>query len=431
MLGLLIAVGSQAPAGGATPAGGARSSAGSSVSRTANVATDWNATMLEVLATAGVPAPPGTRIGAIVQASVFDAVNGIERRYTPIHVKPAGPKTASRAAAAASAAYEALVGLFPAQKTMLDTRLAAWLAGIAGDGDEGDDSAKAIAQGVTWGKSVADQILAWRSTDGFSTVLPAYVPGTQPGDWQPTPPAFAAPLFRTLAITTPFAMTSPSQFRPAPPPALGSAQYTADFNEVEAMGSKTSTTRTPFQTQTAQFWNSDTVTAFWDRVADQLANSKHMNLSDRTLLLARLNIALADTAIAIWDAKNTYKTWRPFTAIAQAGSDGNPNTSPVTGWAPLLVTPPFQEYPSGHSGVSAAAATVLASVFGEQTAFTVTSDTLPGVTRSFTNFDDAVAQVADARVFAGIHFRTACIVAAKMGVEVADYVNKTMFLPTH
>ena len=424
LLGLLIAGSIQAPASRATSAGEGRESVGSSVSGTADVVTDWNATMLEALATAAVPAPPGTRIGAIVQASVFDAVNGIERLYKPIYVKPAAPKAASRAAAAASAANEALLGLFPPQKAMLDARFALSLTQIAASGD----SKNSIARGVAWGKSVADQILAWRSTDGFSTVLPAYVPGSLPGDWQPTPPAFALPLFRTLAITKPFAMTSPSQFRPSASPPLGSARYTADFNEVKAMGSAASTTRTAFQTQTAQFWASDSVTAFWDRVADQLANRNHLTLSQRARLLARLNIALADTAIAVWDAKNTFKTWRPITAIAQAESDGNPDTSTEPGWTPLIATPAFQEYPSGHSGVSAAASTVLASVFGQQTAFTLTSATLPGVERSFTRFTDAVAQVTRARVFAGIHFRFACNVAAGMGIKVAEYVNKTMFL---
>jgi hypothetical protein len=384
-----------------------------------NVVLVWNQTLITALANAGTPAPIGTRLGAIVQAAVFDAVNGIARRFTPIHVAPAAPPGASQAAAAAGAAHEALVALFPSQQAMLDAQLAASLATLGNDN-------RRIARGLAWGTSVADQIVAWRATDHFSDPLPVYVPGTQPGDWQPTPPGFGTqPLFRQLAVTTPFALTSPSQFRPAGPPALSSARYTADFNEVKAIGNAP----TPDQAATAIFWNSDTVTAIWDRVADQVAQAHDLGLAADARLLARLNISLADTAIAIWDAKNHFDTWRPVTAIAQADADGNPDTTAQADWKPLLPTPVFQEYPSGHSGVSAAAAAILASVFGNDTAFTVTSAGVPGVERSFASFSDAVAQVNDARVFAGIHFRFACEDANRVGADVADFVNQTMLLP--
>ena len=395
----------------------------------ANVVISWNETLIAALATAGTPAPIGTRLGAIVQAAVFDAVNGIERRYTPIHVTPSAPRGASRAAAAAGAAHEALIALFPSQQAVFDAQLAQSLATIGDDDDEDDDAGgTSIARGLAWGETVADQILAWRATDHFSDPLPAYVSGTQPGNWQPTPPGFGTqPLFRQLAVTTPFALTSPSQFRPAGPPALSSARYATDFNEVKAFGNAT----TPEQAAIATFWNSDAVTAFWDRVADQVAQAHHLNLSADARLLARLNLALADTAIAIWDAKNHFDTWRPVTAIARADTDNNPDTAAQPGWTPLIVTPPFQEYPSGHSGVSSAAATMLASVFGDATAFTVTSAGQPGVARSFTSFSESTAQVNDARVFAGIHFRFACEDANRVGSSVADYVNQTMFLRVH
>jgi hypothetical protein len=314
-----------------------------------------------------------------------------------------------------SAAHEALVTLFPAQQATLDAQLAASLAEISGDGG----NSQSIERGLDWGKTVADAILAWRATDGFSTVLPPYVPGGLPGDWQPTPPGFSTqPLFRSLAITTPWALTSPSQFRPAGPPSLTSARYVTDFNEEQAYGSLTGSLRTAWQTQTAQFWNSDTVTAFWDRVADQLSEARHLTLSEESRLLAQLNMALSDAAISVWDAKNAFNRWRPVTAIGG-------------GWTPLLVTPVFQEYPSGHSGVSSAAATILAASFGNSTSFTVTSVGLPGVERSFTSFSDAVAQVADARVWGGIHFRFSCDVAGQMGAEVGDEVIQTMLLRIH
>jgi hypothetical protein len=199
---------------------------------------------------------------------------------------------------------------------------------------------------------------------------------------------------------------------------LTSARYVTDFNEEQAYGSLTGSLRTAWQTQTAQFWNSDTVTAFWDRVADQLSEARHLTLSEESRLLAQLNMALSDAAISVWDAKNAFNRWRPVTAIGG-------------GWTPLLVTPVFQEYPSGHSGVSSAAATILAASFGNSTSFTVTSVGLPGVERSFTSFSDAVAQVADARVWGGIHFRFSCDVAGQMGAEVGDEVIQTMLLRIH
>jgi len=374
-----------------------------------NVVIAWNATMLATFATANVPAPAATRLGAIVQAAVFDAVNGIEPRYTPIHVSSAGPHGASREAAAIGAAYTALVSLFPAQKPALDADLAASVAALGGHGTN-----PPIARGLNWGNTVATQIVTWRATDGFSATPPTYVFGTAPGDWRPTPGGSGPPKFQTLATTTPFAMTSPSQFRPAGPPALDSARYATDLNEVKAFGSAASTVRTPFQTETAKFWQLDTATAIWDRVADSLALENHLDLLSSARLLALVNVAQADAAIAVWDAKNTFNFWRPVTAI------GDPT------WAPLLVTPYFQEYPSGHSGVSSAAATVLASFFGSDAEFTATSNGVPGVERSFTSFADAVAQVSDARVFAGFHFRFSCDDATQMGVQVANQAESTL-----
>jgi hypothetical protein len=390
-----------------------------------NVVIDWNQTMMATLAAAAVPAPPAIRYAAIVQASVFDAVNGIDRRYTPIHVAPAAPRGASRQAAAVAAAYTALVSQFPAQTLSLDAARAASMASLGGD-----DDSQSIARGVQWGTTVANQIVTWRSTDGFFTNLGAYPIVNAPGHWQPTPPAFSTnPVFRTLAITMPVAMTSPSEFRPAGPPALTSARYTADFNEVKAWGGLTGSLRTPYQTETAKVWQLDTATAIWNRVADSLALEHHMGLLASARLLAMMNVSQLDAVIAVWEAKQFFDRWRPITAIQQAASDGNPDTSPDPNWAPLLATPVHQEYPSGHSGVSGAAATVLASFFGEHTSFTVTSNGVPGASRSFTTFADAVAQVADARVFAGFHFRFSCDDASQMGTKAANLALKKLMLP--
>jgi hypothetical protein len=389
----------------------------------ADTVTQWNLTMIAGLEAAAIPPPPAARIGAIVQASVFDAVNGIARRYTPYHVSPAAPPGASRDAAAAGAADTALTALIPAQKPLFDAQLSATLAQLS---DDPSHPGPAVRRGLAWGTSVADGILAWRATDGLTAPPPPYTVGSAPGDWQPTPPAFlgppAAPLFRQFATMTPFALTTPAQFAPPGPPPLASARWAQDLAEVQALGSATSTTRTAEQTQTAIFWQADTPAAMWNRVADQLAQAGGLPLAPNARLLAQVNIALADATIAVWNAKNTDNFWRPVTAI-RATSD--------PAWTPLLPTPAFQEYPSAHSGVSSAAATVLAAFYGNATPFTVTSAGLPGVQRDFTTFSSAIQQVEDARIYAGFHFRFSCADAATLGAHVAHYVTSTLMQPVH
>jgi hypothetical protein len=386
----------------------------------ADTVTDWNRTMIAGLEAAKLPPPPSARIGAIVQASVFDAVNGIERRYTPYHVDSTAPRGASRDAAAASAAYTALVALIPSQKALFDQQLAVTMSQIS---DDQADPGQSVLRGLDWGQTVANNIIAWRAGDGINAVLPPYVAGTAPGDWQPTPPLFQpTPLFRQFANMTPFALTSPSQFLPAGPPLLTNAQYAHDLSEVQSLGSLTSTTRTPEQTQTAVFWQVDTPAAMWNRVADELADAHSTTLTQNARLLALANIALADATIGIWNAKNYYDSWRPVTAIRA-------NIDPF--WTPLLATPVFQEYPSAHSGVTNAFVSVLASFYGDDTSFAVTSAGLPGVERDFTSFSSAVLQVEDARIYAGFHFRFSCVDGATLGGDVADYVTDHLMQPVH
>jgi len=391
---------------------------GSAVAR-ADVVTEWNKTMVAGLEASKLPPPPANRIGAIVQASVFDAVNGIERRYTPYHVEPAAPPGASRRAAAASAAYTALAALLPAQKPLFDQQLEATVARLS---DDPANPGQSVVRGLDWGKTVANAMLAWRANDGINAVLPPYVVGNAPGGWQPTPPLFGPPLFRQFASMTPFALTSPSQFLPAGPPPLSSTRYAQDLSEVETLGSATSIVRTAEQTQTAVFWQVDTPAAMWNRVADQLADANETTLTQNARLLALMNIALADSTIGIWNAKNFFDSWRPVTAIRAL-------LDPT--WTPSLATPAFQEYPSGHSGVSDAAASVLASFYGDRTGFAVTSAGLPGVERDFTSFSSSVLQIEDARIYAGFHFRFSCVDGATLGASVAAYVLGNVALPVH
>jgi hypothetical protein len=384
-----------------------------------DMVTQWNLTMIAGLEAAQTPPPPSARVGAIVQTSVFDAVNGIARRYAFYHVTPAAAPRASRNAAAASAAYTALVALIPAQKPLFDAQLAATLAQLS---DDPAHPGRSVERGLAWGKTVANDILAWRVTDGFNAVLPPFVPGTAPGDWQPTPPLFGPPLFRQFATMVPFALTSPGQFLPPGPPPLTSARYAQNLVEVQALGSMTSSVRTADQTQTATFWQGDTPAAMWNRVADRLAQAHDATLTQNAHLLAQLNIALADATIGIWNAKNTYNFWRPVTAI-RATIDPT--------WTPLLPTPSFQEYPSAHSGVSSAAASVLAAIYGNNTSFSVTSAGLPDTERDFTSFSSAVQQVEGARIYAGFHFRFSCIDGATLGAQVAQWATQTLMQPRH
>jgi hypothetical protein len=389
----------------------------------ANEVTDWNHIMLEATLTPpATPAPVSTRSTAIVEAAVFDAVNGIDSQYTPIHVSPAGPRNASKRAAAVQSAYAILIRLYPAQSDVLNQQLSASLMGISSGW--GAEQSESIQKGIAWGQTVADAIWAWRSNDGFAQTPPAFTGGTAPGEWRPTPPAFAPGLTPQLAQVTPWVIRSPSQFRPSAPPALDSAEYTMDFNEIKLMGSNPSSSRTPDETDAALFWNPGNPPDFWNPVAVSLADQHHFNLLQTAHLLAQVNLAMSDSMIGCWDAKYTYVSWRPITAIQLADTDGNPETLADPTWTPLLVTPPFPGYTSAHSCASAAAAAVLSHYFGDATAITVTNDALPGQVRSFGSFSAALDEVKDARVFGGIHFRTDCNAGQVLGDAVGKYVVK-------
>jgi hypothetical protein len=391
----------------------------------ADVVVDWNATLVNAMVTAKTPPQLGTRIGAIVQTSVFDAVNGITRKYSQFRPDLLGdpPRGASAPAAAASAAYTTLVALFPGAtlKATFDAQLAASLAQISHqDGEAG--GSQAVARGLAWGTSVANAILAWRSGDGINMSLGTYTPGTMPGDWQPQTPG-VPPVFRQFATMTPWTMSSHDQFRPASRPSLTSPQYLADLDQVRSLGN--AATVTPEHFDIAWFWQGkvDTVATIWNRTADSLAVTQHRSITENARVFGLLNLALADSTIAVWDAKNEFNFWRPITAIQQVDPT----------WKPALPTPNHQEFPSGHSGVSGAAAAVLAAFFGESTTFTAVSDGLaaPGNARTFHGFAAVLDEVALARVYGGIHFLGSCLVAQDMGRRVAEQAMTTQMLPSH
>jgi membrane-associated phospholipid phosphatase len=382
----------------------------------ANVVLEWNQLAVHAVGQARVPPPVASRALAITQAAVYDAVDAIDRSFEPYHAHVHASPGASAEAAAAQAAHDALAALFPAQASTFDAALAADLVGIPPG---------RARQGIAVGHEVAQQILDWRSTDGSGATVP-YTPGTDPGDWQPTPPAFLPALLPQWPLVTPFALSSGSQFRPAAPPALDSADYATAFNEVKDLGSATSTTRTDEQTLIAKFWNDSLGTAFafgyWNKIAQTVATEQGLSLATDARLFALLNIATADAIISCWDAKYTYNLWRPVTAIRAADTDGNDATAADASWTPLLVTPNFPSYTSAHSTVSAAAAGVLTALFGGHYHFSVGADSLPGVTRSFTSFDAAAAEAGRSRIYGGIHFGFDNINGQAVGTELANYV---------
>ena len=391
----------------------------------ADEVTDWHEHMLAALGTAKVNPIVSSREAALVSAAVFDAVNGIQRRYAPIHVLAAAPPGASKRAAVVQAACTVLLARFPAQTNDLNAKRDASLAAIGGS------KGNSVRRGLEWGQTVAEAILVWRSTDGFTRPLPPFLGGLEPGRWRPTPPAFSAGAAPQFATMTPWGILSPDQFRPLGPPALDSEQYFVEFEEVRQMGSATSTLRTADETDACLFWASTSGTYVWNRAAIDLGEDRDFGLSENARLLATLNLAIADAVISCWDAKYHYQFWRPVTAIRLADTDGNPETIQDPVWTPLVTTPAFPEYTSGHSSIAGAAATVLADSFGEDTSFMLESPAAAGWVRFYPNFSTAVDEVADARVFAGIHFRAACAMGTIAGSDVAAFFLETSMRRIH
>jgi len=426
----------------------------------ADEVTDWNQTMLRA-ALLGASSPTATaRVAGLVHAAIYDAVNGVYARYTPIYVAPGAPGGASARAAAVQAAYVILsrqyggtTGTPLVQQGILNNRRAASLLEIAEDEGPG-----AVDSGVAWGQTVADAIWALLPDPAMGSFLD----GTLPGQWRRTlnlpAPGTSVPSagYLSLSTLTPWTMDLPTliaQFRPAAPPSLTSDRYTRDFNEVKKMGSFSSPYRSADQTIASLFWNSTSASYLWNGVALRLLEERYRNEDDdddhdgdddsdkwhharrnrhglllqHARIFGRLNIAISDAMVGCWDAKYTYAYWRPVTAIHLAAEDGNPLTEPDASWSPLFTTPSHPEYPSGHSCVSGAAATVLADEFGERARFTVESDTMIGVIRSFHSFRAALEEVKNARIFAGIHFRTACEVGTQLGASIARFILENKF----
>jgi len=394
----------------------------------ADMVTDWSANLDQTIVTVKQAVPAQPRSLAIVHTAVFDAVNGIAGKYTPYFVTENAPSGARQEAAAAQAAYTTMVALYPSQKSALDAMLVDSLQTIPGD----QGKSASIARGRAWGEHVANLILAWRSTDGFSAPLPPYYGGGAPGIWRSPPTATAADgtlpaLFPQLAVLTPFAMTRQSQFRPGQPPALTSAEYATDVNEVKAIGRFDSTVRTPDQTQLALLWQA-VGAVDENRIVRSVVPSKN-DLVDNARLFALVNVAAADALIAGFDSKYTYNLWRPYHAIRLADTVGNTAIVADPTWDSLFIAPRFQEYMSNHAVLTSSFMHVLSVLLGDEHTFTLTAPAYPSFTWTFSRFSDAAAQVKEARIWAGIHFRNSCDIGGAQGVALADYVLNNFLLP--
>jgi hypothetical protein len=387
-----------------------------------NQVLEWNQIFIDTLIATNTANSSSQRLGAIVHTAIFDAYNGIERRYTPIFVNDEAPRGASRRAAVIAAAYTSLVGLFPSRQPALE---ASYIASLAALSDDGEDGGKSREHGIAWGTEVAQAVLAWRATDGFNATYPSFTGGMAVGQWRPVPPAIAMSA-QGLAFTSMFVLDSNTQFRPGPPRGLNSITYTEDFNAVKALGRRTGSTRTEDQTALAPFWEGN-ASIHWNQAANQMAQANHLSLSDSNRLLAVLNIAMADTAITVWSAKRFYGddpnavTWRPATSIPLADTDGNPDTASDAGWLPLINTPSHPEYPAGHPSLNGAAATVLLSHFDDAQTFTLTTAGQPS--RTYTSIGQARSDGNNGRVWGGMHYPSTVAISDAVGEAIANHVN--------
>lgn len=379
------------------------------------VVLNWNEKAYEAMGGAAYQhSLMASRVNAMTQLAMHDALNSIIPVYET-YVFSGNDPDANPEAAAASAAHTVLAGLFPEKQSFLDSALQQSLLAVT-DGE-------AKKKGMELGRQAGQAILADRANDGSDgNPISAVAPSTVPGVYQAVPPMefVFAPYWDDVKL---FGLERKDQFRSAPHPSLESAEYAQAFREVKETGAQNSTARTADQSAYAKFWY-EFSEAGWNRVARTVTVSKDLNLYAAARLLALVNMALADSYIAGWDAKNHYNFWRPYTAIRNASTDNNDATSPDASWVPAEATPPVQDYPSTHSALGNAAATVMARLLGDNTPFSMTSPTaLPaGSIRSFSSFAEAARENADSRVRAGIHFRFACDAGLDLGHKVGNWM---------
>ena len=389
-----------------------------------NVVLQWNRVLQETIRTPGQQ--PATifpvRSFAMMHAAMFDAVNSIDGSYTPYLTDVPGTKNASIEAAAAQAAHDVLVALYPTRQDVFAIELANSLDGIAPN---------RLRQGTRVGEIVAAQLLAARANDGWNVTPPPYVLPSTPGNWQPAPGAAA---FTHYPAVIPFAITSNDQFAPNPPPALTSAEYAASLNEVKEIGSATSVTRTADQTLVARLWanvNTPTTVWFvWNNVARTVALERGTTTAENARLFALMNISFHDALQTTMTSKFIHGLWRPVTAIRRADEDENPNTTPDVGWSSLIGNPPYPTYAGNHAAIGTSQSTTLGLFFGrDDIAFQHTWEGAGGATRSYPGFTAMANEEERSRVYGGIHFTFDQVAGQSVGRNVANYVFLNFMRP--
>jgi hypothetical protein len=374
----------------------------------------WNQHAIdEVIATQGAGA---LQYLAPVHGAMYDAVNAIEGGYRPYLIAPSAEPTYSEDAAAATAAYQVMLWLFPGRATQLAGYYDDSLAAIP-DGPEEQG-------GIEVGMAAARAMIDRRHDDGRpgtpSFTTPSFTTGSDPGDWRPFAAGPAGNNFKWIGDMDPWLVPDPSRFATDGPLALESAAYATEFDQVRSLGAVNSTTRTAEQTSMALFW-ADNAFAMWTRIFRQLSESQDLSVAENARLFAMAYLTAGDAQIACFQDKERWHFWRPQTAIRLAEEDRNPDTLADPNWTPLLANPPYPDHPSGHNCVSSAIVETLRDFFGtNRMTFSATHSTL-GITRTFTSFSQAIAEIRLARVYGGIHFMTADAKGAALGKQVARY----------
>ena len=383
---------------------------------TGAVVTQWNqqAAALAILPASNLAPVQQGRVMAIVQVAVHDAVNGITGKYATYLPAGTAPANASPEAAAIAAAHYALVNIFANQPIQVSQLNTLYFASLAAHGLSASDS------GIAYGQAAAAAILAARANDNSAQAQFNYTaPGAgAPGVWVPLTALPA--LLPGWGAVTPFVLHNVSQFGQEPPPALDSGRYARDYNEIKVIGAINSPTRTVEQTQIATFWLASPV-AIWSQPLAQLVTSNDFDISAAARAFALVYLAATDSGISCWAGKYQFNFWRPQPAIRRGDEDGNDLTVPDPTWTPLFPTPRHPEYTSGHSMNSSSIATVMQLIFGDDPGTPITA-TITGITRQWNTFSEGIDEVIDARVYSGIHFRTADEVGARQGGQVGHFV---------
>ena len=396
--------------------------------RAGNAVVYWDEEAIDASRLSRNPPPLAALHFATFHAAIFDAVNGLELKRHGWCTDEKAPVGADPDAAIAGAACTVLQALWGQSSNPrgIDAAYQRALAGIA------DGPAK-IA-GLAWGGRVAQAVLARRAASGYSKVLAGDFTSPEPGKWRETPPGFRPPVTPQMGMVIPFVMTTPDQFRAPPPKKLDSKEMADEIAYVARVGGRDGAERTEYETLSTPFWSDDlgtgTPAGHWNMVAQELAERFKLSEIETARLFALMDFAMADGGISCWETKFTYRTWRPETAIREIDAKTNPYAKANPDFIPNMVSPAHPDYTSGHSTFSGAATRLLALYFGrDDITFSVASDGLPGVVRTYHSFSEARREVGMSRVWAGIHLMSSNLEGQKAGIKIADWVYAHALLP--